>query len=1108
MNNLKNRIKYYGKKKGYKRINWATNDGCPGPNELKINDYLTIIGLDSQWWNHPYDKPRPSDALCPVATPEKFAEDLEEIILENKKKNILLVGHHPFYSLGNYGGNFSAASHLLPAPLLGSFNTAYHKNVGSVNDISNERLAKYVHELNNLFYAHDNLIFAAGHERNHQIIRQHNNYLVNSGAAMKGKYAAEDSDTWLSTKQPGLVELAYLDNGEIRAGFWQFQKTTQFFLKENYTLFHAICGGGELPQSENVIYNTAYVPCRPEAQAAKSMSRPFYEPVEVVASTKYLSGQWKKFWFGDHYRTTWATPVKVPYLNLDTTFNGLTVLEKGNSRQKSNLKLRAKNGTTYTFRSLETDPTAELDFTLKQTLVADVLRDQTSTQNPYSSLVVSPLLDKLDILHAEPQLFVLPDDAKLGVFRAKYGNLFGILEEKPDKFNQDGEIFGNADKILSTNKLIDQLFLENSHQVAQKEFVRARLLDVLIGDWGRGEDNWKWAAYEKKKTTKYRPIPRDRDHAFSKQDGVVPWLADRDFGLPQIEGFRTEIKGLQSLMYEARHLDRFVATEADRNTWMEQAKYIQEQISEADIDAAIANMPAEVQPIVGAEIAGKLKIRLADLDKYAADYYKMLSKEVEIIGSNKKDIFVAEYLENGDLSIEMYDNKGGQKDKKALYQRIFKANETKYVRIFGLGNDDVFEINGKGKKGVQLDVFGGTGEDKFVDNAQVKTRLWDKGSSSIYDLNGKAKVVKHWNKNLYEYDRQRFDYPHILPQFYLNFNRFTGFGAAMGGTLIRQKYQKDDYAAKHFFGVAITSKNNKSLFYAGRFHQVIRQWDVLFSAGFANPLTLNNYFGKGNGTQKNDAAFDNGFNQIKLKKLYFSAGLSRVFWKNSSFDVKAGIERMESKQLEQFTILNHEIFVFGKFETFDILPISTQLDLDFRDDKIQAYNGTRAFFKYENGTILNNDNRQYGVLNGLLEYYFSTKNTLPITFGLKIGGATSHGDVPFYKLPSLGSTDGLRGYYQNRFTDESSLFFNAELRFQFLEKQSASLPIKCGLEVFYDRGRVFGQGNSDEWHTGYGAGFYFLPFSESFRVSVSFAFSKEENFFPMLSVGTRFGEGD
>ena len=103
LDNLQNRINDYVKKKGYKRINWATNDGCPGPNELKINDYLTIIGLDSQWWNHPYDKPRPSDALCPVATPEKFAEDLEEIILENKKKNILLVGHHPFYSLGNYG---------------------------------------------------------------------------------------------------------------------------------------------------------------------------------------------------------------------------------------------------------------------------------------------------------------------------------------------------------------------------------------------------------------------------------------------------------------------------------------------------------------------------------------------------------------------------------------------------------------------------------------------------------------------------------------------------------------------------------------------------------------------------------------------------------------------------------------------------------------------------------------------------------------------------------------------------------------------------------------------------------------------------------------------
>lgn len=1106
--NLQERLKNYRKSKAYKRIKWLTKDGCPGPETFEINDNLTIIGMDSQWWNHPYDKPRPSDAACPVATPEKFAEELEEIINKNKQKNVLLVGHHPFYSLGNYGGNFSLATHLLPVPLIGSFKAAYSKNIGSVNDISNERLTKYANTLNTIFASHDNLIFAGGHEKNQQIIRQHNNYLLNSGAPMNGKYATEDSETWLSTNQTGLLELTYTDNGEIRAGFLHFQKTEQFQLKENFILYHAICGGGELPKTENILYNTAFVPCRPASEAAAKMSRPFDKPTEAIASKKYEAGVWKRFWFGNHYRTTWAAPVQAPYLNLDTTFNGLTIYQKGNSKQKMTLRLRAKNGTIYNFRSLQENLDEMLDYRLQTNIVSDVLRDQVATQNPYSPLIVDPLLNELDILHASPQLYVLPDDAKLGIFRAKYGNLFGFLEEKPGKFNLDGEIFGAADNILSTNKLIDELFSENSHEVSQKEFVRARLFDVLIGDWGRQEDNWKWAAYKKKKTTKYRPIPRDRDHAFSKQDGLVSWLADRSFGLPQVEGFRKEIKGMKSLMYQARHLDRFVATEADRETWEKQAKFIQEQISEADIEAAVAALPAEVRSLSGDEIAEKLKIRLADLHEYANEYYEILAKEVEVIGSNKKDIFVAEYLENGDLKVTMYDDKNGEKGKKKLYQRTFKSSETKRVRIYGLGNDDTFEITGNADKGIQLDVFGGPGDDKFEEDAAVKTNIWDKGGQTVYNLNGNGKKVNYWNKNIYEYDRKRFDYQHILPQFYLNYNRFTGFGAALGMQVTTQNFKKEDYAQKHFFGVALTSEKNKSVFYEGRFHQVIKEWDIIVDAGIANPSMYNNFFGYGNESRKDDEAVDAGFNRTDLDRTWFSAGIGRAFWKNSSLDLMVGFERFESEELEQFTILNREIEYLGKFETFNMLPISLALDLDFRDEKIQAYNGTRAFFKYENSTILNQDNQQFGILEGILEYYFSTKTTLPVTFGLKIGGATSHGDVPFYKSPSLGSTNGLRGYFQNRFTDESLLFFNAELRFQFVEKQSASLPVKCGLEIFYDRGRVFGDGDSDEWHVGYGAGFYFLPFSESFRITVSLAFSREENFFPMIGVGTRLGDAN
>jgi hypothetical protein len=52
------------------------------------------------------------------------------------------------------------------------------------------------------------------------------------------------------------------------------------------------------------------------------------------------------------------------------------------------------------------------------------------------------------------------------------------------------------------------------------EFARARMFDLWIGDWSKHEDNWKWAGYKGKDGEVFRPIPRDRDHAFSS-DGMA-----------------------------------------------------------------------------------------------------------------------------------------------------------------------------------------------------------------------------------------------------------------------------------------------------------------------------------------------------------------------------------------------------------------------------------------------------------------------------------------------------------------------------------------------------------------------------------------------------------
>jgi hypothetical protein len=49
--------------------------------------------------------------------------------------------------------------------------------------------------------------------------------------------------------------------------------------------------------------------------------------------------------------------------------------------------------------------------------------------------------------------------------------------------------------------------------IDEAEYIKARLFDMLIGDWNRNEDQWRWGEYKKKKIV-YKPIPRDRDQAF------------------------------------------------------------------------------------------------------------------------------------------------------------------------------------------------------------------------------------------------------------------------------------------------------------------------------------------------------------------------------------------------------------------------------------------------------------------------------------------------------------------------------------------------------------------------------------------------------------------
>ena len=187
---------------------------------------------------------------------------------------------------------------------------------------------------------------------------------------------------------------------------------------------------------------------------------------------------------------------------------------------------------------------------------------------------------------------------------------------------------------------------DEKYEVDEEAYIRARLFDMLIGDWDRHQDQWRWGEYKEDGKVVYRPIPRDRDQAFTKYDGALLSILMNIPALRHMRKFDENLKNVKWFNREAYNLDLTFITKSDEKAWLKQAKYIVDNLSDAAIDKAFDHLPKEVIDDTTDKIKSQLKIRKKHLDKYARQYYKVLQKTVLIVGTDKKDKFVINRVNN------------------------------------------------------------------------------------------------------------------------------------------------------------------------------------------------------------------------------------------------------------------------------------------------------------------------------------------------------------------------------------------------------------------------------------------------------------------------------
>jgi hypothetical protein len=222
--------------------------------------------------------------------------------------------------------------------------------------------------------------------------------------------------------------------------------------------------------------------------------------------------------------------------------------------QTQSLRLQARDGRQYVLRSVDKNTQAVIPKALRGTLADDLLQDQISAAHPYGALAVPDLARAAGVYASPPELVYVPDDPRLGKYQAQFGNTLAMLEERPEETG--GENPEQQAKIYSTTKMLSRLQADHDHRVDQQEVLRARLFDMLIGDWDRHDDQWRWLEKKAGHGSMYFPLPRDRDQVFFVNQGLLPKIASRKWVLPKFQGFDQRIRDVASFNFNARHFDR------------------------------------------------------------------------------------------------------------------------------------------------------------------------------------------------------------------------------------------------------------------------------------------------------------------------------------------------------------------------------------------------------------------------------------------------------------------------------------------------------------------------------------------------------------------------
>ncbi|GAB5533975.1 MAG: metallophosphoesterase [Rubricoccaceae bacterium] len=1088
-------------------------DQSGGPREIELADGLRLLVVDTGWWlQDPEDRPEGEAEDQDIRSPADVASVLEAIIADRDDDRLVAVGHHPLRSNGPRAGARTLGQTVSGLGLTALVAQTFGRNR---QDLASSKYRDLRASLDHLFAEHNRLVYAAGHERNlaaftvqrSPITQQ--TYLSSGTGGGAADPAARGGGADFQSSQPGYQRLVYFDDGRL------WMETVEVGPEgQAEVVFRAELAGVNRERVD---------PELPDEVLASQLPDDLGEIIETSAEADFArpfnNDAFTRAIFGVGYRDTWKTRIEIPVLDIGAVDGGLVPVKQGGGLQTTSLRLQGENH-QYNIRLLEKGGLASVPVPLREGAVGDVVLGLRSAQTPFGILVADPLERAAGIITSGAQIVYVPDDPRLGRYREIFAGRVGLFQIRADDDMSDVPGFEGITEVVSAQKVREEMAEDQDHRIDQRTYLRARLFDVLIGDWDRHSDQWRWAAFEPfeldpsltgDEATRgkvYQPIPRDRDFAFYGFGGLVGEivrLADK-----RLRNFNDSFGSLTGATANGFPQDRRFLNQMTEADYVAAAEDLQTRLTDDVIDEAVRQLPPAAYALRGEQWTSDLKSRRGLLVDVARGIYRLQADVVDVIGSDERELF--EVVHRGDeTEVAVFSYKKRQRGAE-LYRRVFPKGDTDEIRLYGFSGRDRFEISGEG--GVFVRVIGGGGEDELVATATgAKTKAYDAIDGMEADEAQGVALLFSDNAEVNRYDPHAYvpkDHSWVPS---VGYTATDGAILGVGSTWSLPGFRLRPYGAQHtVYANVATATGGLAGGYTGRMREAVGELDLDVDALASTPRYVRNFYGIGNASPE------------------ISGENARVDIARAQADVLFG---GQAGQGVRFTLGPTVRYADARLDTaqtrlpaFERLPerelrpqahagVLARLSVSTTDAVLNPRQGLQLDVHGAIRLGVTEDTEDYRSLGGSATAYIPLSFAPQVTLALRAGADHRSGDYPFYDAAVLGGSDALRGFRRERFAGRTAAYGNAEVRTKLFNLATYVVPFEVGALAFADAGRVwsdemfgfcpifppcvpgFDPDGDQGLHLGYGGGLW-IGALDQFLLNITVAQSDE---------GTQFGLG-